>query len=74
MKQDIDAHLEGGSAYFECECRTKTADQDIWIVSGLAVWTQHKGIRFAGSAPTSPAARCRTRSPSFPGARSSSIA
>ena len=32
LKQDIDAHLEGGSAYFECECRMKTADQYIWIL------------------------------------------
>src|SRR5688572_13260788 len=52
LKQDIDAHLEGGSAYFECECRMKAADQYIWILfRGLAARdTNRKAIRFAGSA------------------------
>ncbi len=52
LKQDIDAHLEGGSAYFECECRTKTGDQYLWILfRGIAVRdASGKAVRFAGSA------------------------
>ena len=52
LKQDIDVHLEGGSAYFECECRMKAADEYLWILfRGIAVRdTSGKAARFAGSA------------------------
>jgi diguanylate cyclase (GGDEF)-like protein len=52
LKQDIDAHLEGGSAYFECECRVKASDQYLWILfRGIAVRDPGgKPVRFAGSA------------------------
>jgi len=52
LKQDIDAHLEGGSAYFECECRMRAVDQYIWILfRGIAVRdTGGRAVRFAGSA------------------------
>jgi EAL domain-containing protein (putative c-di-GMP-specific phosphodiesterase class I)/PleD family two-component response regulator len=52
LKQDIDGHLEGGSAYFECECRMKAANQFLWILfRGIAVRdAAGKAVRFAGSA------------------------